>query len=198
MRQIGIGTNVSGVFATQLQANALEEAGCTALNHLTPRHRAGERDKVDLWRANQFFGAGMIKVQKLKNSLRYPRLGKHLDKTLGTKRSLCRMFENHRIAAEQGRHHHIDCGQVRIIPRCNNQNLAHRITANKPVKPVFGFWADRAQRFGRDGSHVPRPLLKPRDLAWRKADRPAHLPGQLEGEFGFHRDKNIYCAVDQF
>ena len=198
MRQIGIGTNVSRVFTAQLQTNTLEEAGCTALNHLTPRHRTRKRDKADLWRANQFFGAGMIKVQKLKNPLRYPRLGKHLDKTLGTKRGLCRMFKNHRVAAEQGWHHHIDCSQVRIIPRRNNQNLAHRITANKPVKPVFGFWTDRVQRFRRDGSHVPCPLLKPRDLAWRKANRPAHLPGQLEGELSLHRDKNIDCAVDQF
>ena len=89
-----------------------------------PIYRAGEGDEVDFGRGHQLFGQLVIHVQILEQAVRQARRLETRGEAFGAERRLVRVLEDHRVAGDQRRDDRVDRGEIRIVPRRDDEDDA--------------------------------------------------------------------------
>ena len=188
--ELGVGQHIGRILAAELEAERGEGAGRGALDRLAARDRAGEVDVVDLARADQLLGLGVAEHEVLEEALRQPGLVGRRLKALADEQRLRRVLQEHRVAGHQRREDRVDGGEVRIVPRRDDQHDAERLALHIAAEARLLLRHERRQRLLGDRRHVARALLEPALLA-AEAHRPAHLPGELRHDLVVHREQRV-------
>ena len=196
MGHVRVGAHVGRVLAAQFQAGADEAAGRGLLHCVTAGDRAGEGDEVDQRRRHHLRRLLVAAMHELEHAFRQAGFAEAFVVTLGAKRCLVRMLQDHRVAGHDRRHHRVHRGQVRIVPRRQHQHRARRLAPDEAAKALCRTGIDIGQRLRGDRHHVARPLLEAPHFAGRLADRPAHLPGDFLRDLFLARHEGVDKAVD--
>jgi len=124
--QVGVGSDVAGVLAAQLQADLDEPLGRRPLDGAATLDRAGEVHVADA-RVADHVGDGVVaQVKRLDHAVGHAGLAKGVGHPLGHERGLRGVLQQHRVAGQQGRYHRVHGGQERVVPRRQNQDHAVR------------------------------------------------------------------------
>ena len=110
---------------------------------------------------------------------------------LANQQRLRGVLEDHRIARHQRRNHRVHRGQIRIVPRRNDQHRAQRLAPDIAPKAVDRCRHHIGQRAFGNRDHVTRAITEAAQLARAIAHRPAHLPRQLRHDLGLHRQHRV-------
>ena len=121
MVELGVGQHIGRVLAAELEAERHEGAGRRLLDGAAAGDRTGEVDMVDLARAEQLLGLGMVEHDVLEHALGQAGLVEGLLEALADQQRLRRMLEDDGIAGHQRRHDGVDGGEIGIVPRRDDQ-----------------------------------------------------------------------------
>ena len=124
--EIGIGSDVRGVLAAQLQPDLEKAPRCGLLHAASAGDRAGEAHEADFAARDDPRDRLVTEVQMLEQARGQPARGARLADPLGAKRGLRRVLQNHRVARHQCRHDGIHGGQIRIVPGRDDERNAER------------------------------------------------------------------------
>ncbi|MCY1438862.1 hypothetical protein D9M71_550780 [compost metagenome] len=195
MAEVGIGPYISRVLAAQFQPRADKAPGGGALDHGAAGHRAGEGDMPDLRCLDQPLGVIMGEMQVLENARRQAGPGKGFDHALGAQRGLRGVLEQHAVARQQGRQHRVDRGEIRVIPRRDDQRQAQGLAADQPGETGLVRQPDIGQGLFGDVGHVAGALDEAANLSRRVANGPAHHPAELFGQLRLANGEGGYGAA---
>ena len=125
-------------------------------------------------------GVRVTQVQSLEHAVRQARFAQALREALRAQRRLRGMLQDHRVAGHQCRHDAVHRDEIRIVPGGDREHDAERLAADEAREVLLRPRIDVGERVGRDRDHVARALERAAHFVRRVADRPAHLPRQLE------------------
>ena len=175
--QVGVGADVGGVVAAELEVDPDEAAGGGALDRPPALHRAGEADEVDPRVSDHPAHVVVGGVHVAEDACGQARLLGGLGQALRAQRGLIRVLEQHVPGHKAGTGVH--GGQVGVVPGAEHQHRAPGLAPDEALEAVLGLRDHVRQRGLREADHVARALLEAADLAGPEADGAPHLPGEL-------------------
>ena len=185
--KIGVGAHVARVFAAKFQPQPGEGAGGSFFHRHTATDRACEVHKAEGPRGDQRLGGRMIQHHVLEHISGDARGMKRLGQTFTYKHGLACMFEDHRIACDEGRRKRVDGGEVGIIPRGHDEHDAHGFAGEVAGEggAIFDDIGGKC-RFS-NFRHVIRAVIHAAKFT-AKAGRATHLVGEFfdQNVFLFH------------
>jgi hypothetical protein len=126
----------------------------------------------------------MVEVQELEDAFGKPGRLEGFGVALGHERRLRRHLEDHAVAREERRHHRVHRSEPRIVPGRDNEHDAERLAADETPKAGFGLDLDIGEGALSRFTHMQSTFVEPAlELARALADRAAHLPAELGGQF---------------
>ena len=158
----------------------------SAVHLAAARDRAGERDVVDLPRADERGGRVVVERHRRHQAGRHVGAREGVGEVAAAERRQPGVLDQHGVAREQRRHDHVDGDQERIVPGRDVEHDAQRLAADEPVE----------SRLGREGLVGERRLRQPAhrlgavdhrvDLVPRLLEGLPHLPGDVDRDLIRH------------
>ena len=190
MIELGVGAHVSRVLAAELEPERGEGAGGGALDGAASGHGAGEVDVVDLARTDQSLGLLMRQDEIGEQTFRQAGTPERLGDALADKQRLRRVLQDDGVAGKKSGNDGVDRCEIRVVPRRDDHDDADRLARDIAAEAILRRRGVRLERlFGQD-HHGADALLDAALLA-AIADRPAHLPGELERNVVVHGEQRI-------
>ena len=181
--EVGIGADVRGIFASELEPRADEPLRGRLLHRMASVHGARERHEVDALVADHASHRGMRCVHVLEQATRDAGGVERGRPALADQWRLARRLQHHAVARDDRGHDGIHGAQERIVPRRQDEHDAEGIAADEPLNALLGVELDVGQCGGGDRHHVSRPFLEAAaNLERAVRDRAAHLPCELLGD----------------
>src|SRR5690606_32741747 len=123
---VGVGGDVSRIFTTQLEPRVTEAPRChRAIYGVATAYRAGERDVVGLFgeRGCQV----VVAVDGGDETLGGTSLSERVREVLAAERAAGAVFQDHRVACQDGGDEGIDAGEQGVVPR---RHVEHHAEGN--------------------------------------------------------------------
>ncbi len=152
-----------------------------ALHGAAAGDRTRERHEVDARIADDAIRVLVRGMQHLEHALGQTRRFEAFGESLGGKRRLRGMLQDHHVAGHERRHHAVHGDEIRVVPGRHGEDHAQRLAAHEALEVVLRARVHVAERLRRDGDHVARALERAAHFVGRVARGPAHLPGELFG-----------------